>query len=418
MKSWVRIFLLISSAIYASAAAAGIIVRETTRYSAEIELSRIRNPYYIVYTKCNCTLTYETPYKTSTTDKSQVREEYPHGLSRVWISNLMPNCNYSCVVVQKDESGTRHLSHTTFTTKYDLPLAPPAPELVTRTSGDQIIVTISLFASSTKPGPVSGYELQFFLVEKDMDGMIVFLHNTPVGQLPNLDNARGSQTPADFRYHTYDAASLPNTVIVQPVVVAAFKSNCSYCAVLMAYRNATDEYDILYASSEPSTAFMIVYDSDETGFNFRAQYARNVAGIVLGGVVPVLLCLCAIGLLTIWCKYRKKKGLRHSKYHKSKQFKYPAFDATSSKSFFTAKPPPTSPQYDRSNSKLLHKPRDDETTNLLGKGKEALRRTTGNAVRRTSDVVVSAINTFKRSLTKTPKLVKKQPNTYQQMTTS
>ena len=90
-----------------------------------------------------------------------------------------------------------------------------------------------------------------------MDGMIVFLHNTPVGQLPNLDNARGSQTPADFRYHTYDAASLPNTVIVQPVVVAAFKSNCSYCAVLMAYRNATDEYDILYASSEPSTAFMI-----------------------------------------------------------------------------------------------------------------------------------------------------------------
>ena len=98
---------------------AGIVVSETTRYSAEIELSHVQNAYYIAYTKCNCTLTYETPYKTFTTEKSQVREEYPHGLSRVWISNLTPNCNYSCVVVQKDDSDTRHLSYTTFTTKYD-----------------------------------------------------------------------------------------------------------------------------------------------------------------------------------------------------------------------------------------------------------------------------------------------------------
>ena len=90
-----------------------------------------------------------------------------------------------------------------------------------------------------------------------MDGMIAFLHNTPVDELSNLDNARGSLIPADFRYQTFDAASLPNTVIVQPMVVGAFKSNCSYCAVLMAYRNATGMYDVLYASSEPSTAFKI-----------------------------------------------------------------------------------------------------------------------------------------------------------------
>jgi len=90
-----------------------------------------------------------------------------------------------------------------------------------------------------------------------MDGVIAFLHNTPVEQLSNLDNARGSLTPADFCYQTFDAASLPNTVIVQPMVMGAFKSNCSYCAVLMAYHNVTDMYNILYASSEPSAAFKI-----------------------------------------------------------------------------------------------------------------------------------------------------------------
>lgn len=98
---------------------AGIVARETTRYSAEIELVHSRKAYYVAYTKCNCTQTYETPYKTYVTDKTQAREEYPNGLSRVWISNLKPNCNYSCIVVQNDDSGNKLLSHTTFTTKYD-----------------------------------------------------------------------------------------------------------------------------------------------------------------------------------------------------------------------------------------------------------------------------------------------------------
>jgi len=171
-----------------------------------------------------------------------------------------------------------------------------------------------------------------------MDGMIVFLHKTPAEQLSNLDTVRGSETPTDFRYHTYDASTLPNIVIVQPMVVGAFKLNCSYCAVLMAYRNATDGYDMLYASSKPSTAFkigewctpvhllsslilLIVYDSAVSGFSFRSRYAHNVAGIVLGGVVPVLLCLAAIVVLMVWCKFRKKKNARNSKYHRSKEFK-------------------------------------------------------------------------------------------------
>lgn len=64
-----------------------------------------------------------------------------------------------------------------------------------------------------------------------------------------------------------------------------------------------------------------MYSSEIDNYNFRAKYARNVAGIVLGGVVPILLCLSAIGLLTLWCKYRKKKTTR-ARYEKKYQDKF------------------------------------------------------------------------------------------------
>ena len=71
-----------------------------------------------------------------------------------------------------------------------------------------------------------------------------------------------------------------------------------------------------------------VYDSDDNNNNFRSKYARNVAGIVLGGVVPVLLCISAIALITMWCKYRKKKTtkLRYQKQYKKNKFKYAIYN--------------------------------------------------------------------------------------------
>ena len=64
--------------------------------------------------------------------------------------------------------------------------------------------------------------------------------------------------------------------------------------------------------------------SSANDYNFRSKYARNVAGIVLGGVVPVLLCISAIALVTLWCKYRKKKSTksRYQKQYQKNKFKY------------------------------------------------------------------------------------------------
>lgn len=64
-----------------------------------------------------------------------------------------------------------------------------------------------------------------------------------------------------------------------------------------------------------------MYVSEVDKYDFRTKYARNVAGIVLGGVVPILLCLSAIALLTLWCKYRKKKSIK-TRFQKKKQDKF------------------------------------------------------------------------------------------------
>jgi len=65
----------------------------------------------------------------------------------------------------------------------------------------------------------------------------------------------------------------------------------------------------------------LVFSTEIDKYDFRAKYARNVAGIVLGGILPVLLCLSAIGLLTLWCKYRKKKTI-NARFQKKNQDKF------------------------------------------------------------------------------------------------
>lgn len=186
----------------------------------------------------------------------------------------------------------------------------------------------------------SGYKLQFYVVEVDADGKPLFSQNKMLELIPSLEEARNSKTATDFLYQTYDVASLPDTVIIQPTVfLGAFKHNYTYSAVLSSYRNESEGYEQEYATSEPSAAFKIsklsylsvyifiimiyttVHSSEIDKYNFRAKYARNVAGIVLGGVVPVLLCLSAIALLTVWCKYRKKKTT-NARFQKKYQDKF------------------------------------------------------------------------------------------------
>ena len=99
-------------------AASAIAVRETTQYSADIELVDKRHHRSISYAKCNCTLAFTDEYRAVIREKSQVQEHFPDGNSRVWISNLIPNCNYTCIVVQKDSADYRTLSLVTFSTKY------------------------------------------------------------------------------------------------------------------------------------------------------------------------------------------------------------------------------------------------------------------------------------------------------------
>ena len=104
----------------------------------------------------------------------------------------------------------------------------------------------------------SGYILQFYVVEVDADGKAVFSPDKPLELIPSLGSARSSDTPIDFLYQTYDASSLPYTVIVQPsVLLGVFKHNYTYSAVLTAYRNASEGHEYDYATSEPSAAFII-----------------------------------------------------------------------------------------------------------------------------------------------------------------
>ena len=104
--------------ILATDATYAITVRETTKYSADIELVDIQHNYYISYAKCNGTLTYTNEYKVSITEDSQVKEHFPDRNSRVWVSNLIPNTNYTCVIVQRNNNNHKALSLVTFSTKY------------------------------------------------------------------------------------------------------------------------------------------------------------------------------------------------------------------------------------------------------------------------------------------------------------
>lgn len=96
-------------------------------------------------------------------------------------------------------------------------------------------------------------------MEPDADGIpVVSNQRKPLGLIPSLEKARSSKAPTDFVYQTYDAASLPYTVIVQPsVLLGAFRHNYSYSAVLSAYRNASEGYEYEYATSKFSIAFKI-----------------------------------------------------------------------------------------------------------------------------------------------------------------
>ena len=96
------------------------------------------------------------------------------------------------------------------------------------------------------------------MVEVDADGTPVLSQKKPSGLIASLEKARNSETPTDFLYQTYDAASLADTVIVQPaVLLGAFKSNYTYSAVLSAFRNESEGYEYEEVTSEPSTAFKI-----------------------------------------------------------------------------------------------------------------------------------------------------------------
>ena len=95
-----------------------ITVRDTTQYSADIELVDKQHHRSISFARCNGTQTYADEYRAVIEEKSQIKEDFPNGNSRVWISNLIPNCNYICVVVQKDSANYKTLSLVTFSTKY------------------------------------------------------------------------------------------------------------------------------------------------------------------------------------------------------------------------------------------------------------------------------------------------------------
>jgi len=86
----------------------------------------------------------------------------------------------------------------------------------------------------------------------------VFSHSKPLEGVASLEEARNSKTPVDFLYQTYDATSLPYTVIVQPtVLLGAFKHNFTYSAVLSVYRNASQGYKYEYVNSKPSVGFKV-----------------------------------------------------------------------------------------------------------------------------------------------------------------
>lgn len=94
-------------------------VRETTEYSVDIELVDKAHNLFVSFVKCNGTQTYTTENRVVVDrEKSLVKESFPDGNDRVWISNLIPNCNYKCVVVQKNYMDHRGLSLVKFSTKY------------------------------------------------------------------------------------------------------------------------------------------------------------------------------------------------------------------------------------------------------------------------------------------------------------
>lgn len=101
-----------------TSAYSAITVKRTTQYSADIELFDKEHGFFISFVKCNGTHTYTDEYRAITREKSLIKENFPNGNTRVWISDLIPNGNYNCVVVLKDTANRKRLSSVTFSTKY------------------------------------------------------------------------------------------------------------------------------------------------------------------------------------------------------------------------------------------------------------------------------------------------------------
>ena len=127
------------------------------------------------------------------------------------------------------------------------PVAPAAP-VVDTTSNEHIsdILQISLAPTSTKNGPISGYELQFFVVlpHEVVSGKISrpIIHQLggPHGSRESAHDAIASSEPIDFTYKSYGGSSLPNTVrIGTSLLNGALKTDTTYAVILLAYTEDT-----------------------------------------------------------------------------------------------------------------------------------------------------------------------------------
>ena len=128
------------------------------------------------------------------------------------------------------------------------PVPPPAPMIETLTSNAQTsdIIYISLARTSTKYGPISGYELQFIVVlaHEVVSGKIsrplVHQLGAPQGGRGTVKDAINSGEPVDFAYKRYTFSSLPRKVAVNASLLnGALKTDTTYSAVLVAYTNDT-----------------------------------------------------------------------------------------------------------------------------------------------------------------------------------
>ena len=127
------------------------------------------------------------------------------------------------------------------------PEAPAAPVVDTMSNEDiSDILQISLAPTSTKNGPISGYELQFFVVlphevvSGKISRPIVHQLGEPHGSRESVHDAITSSEPVDFTYKSYSSSSLPETLrIAASLLNGALKTDTTYAAVLLAYTEDT-----------------------------------------------------------------------------------------------------------------------------------------------------------------------------------